>query len=116
LRNREAVARAAIPVEQIRGPIMLVSGGEDHVWPATEMCEAILVRLTDHCFPHAVEYRNYPRAGHMLRYPYLPTTSRQSRNRHLRNARFSFGGTAPADAEANADSWRRAIAFLHAHL
>jgi dienelactone hydrolase len=116
LRNREAVARAAIPVEQIRGPIMLVSGGEDHVWPATEMCEAILARLTDHRFPHAVEYRNYPRAGHMLRYPYLPTTSRQSRNRHLRNARFSFGGTAPADAEANADSWRRAIAFLRAHL
>jgi dienelactone hydrolase len=116
LRNRGAIARAAIPVEQIGGPIMLVSGGDDHVWPATEMCEAILARLTDHCFPHTVEYRNYPHAGHMLRYPYLPTTSRQSRNRHLRNARFSFGGTAPADAEANADSWPRAIAFLRAHL
>jgi len=116
LRDRDAVARAAIPVEQIRGPIMLISGGDDHVWPATEMCETILARLTDHRFSHAVEYLNYPRAGHMLRYPYLATTSRQSRNRHLRNARFSFGGNAPADAEANADSWRRAIAFLHAHL
>jgi dienelactone hydrolase len=116
LRNRDAVARAAIPVEQIRGPIMLLAGGDDHVWPAAEMCEAILARLTDHRFPHAVEYRNYPHAGHMLRYPYLPTTARQSRNRHLRNARFSFGGTAPADAEANADSWHRAIAFLHTHL
>ena len=114
--NREAIARAAIPVEQIGGPIMLVSGGDDHVWPATEMCEAILARLTDHRFPHTVEYRNYPHAGHMLRYPYLPTTTRQSRNRHLRNARFSFGGTAAADAEANADSWRRTIAFLRAHL
>jgi dienelactone hydrolase len=116
LRNREAIARAAIPVEQIRGPIMLVSGGEDHVWPAAEMCEVILARLADHRFRHAIEYRNYPHAGHMLRYPYLPTTARQSRNRHLRNARFSFGGTAPADAEANADSWRQAIAFLRAHL
>jgi len=116
LRNREAVERAALPVELIRGPIMLVSGGDDHVWPAAEMCETILARLTDHRFSHAVEYLNYPHAGHMLRYPYLPTTSRQSRNRHLRNARFSFGGTAPADAEANADSWRRAIAFLRAHL
>ena len=116
LRNREAVERAAIPVEQIRGPILLISGGDDHVWPAAEMCDVILARLTDHRFPHSVEYRNYPRAGHMLRYPYLPTTPRQSRNRHLRNARFSFGGTAPADAEANADSWRHAIAFLRAHL
>jgi dienelactone hydrolase len=116
LRNREAVERAAIPVEQIRGPIMLVSGGDDHVWPAREMCEAILARLTDRRFPHVIEYRNYPHAGHMLRYPYLPTTSRQSRNRYLRNARFSFGGTAFADAQANADSWRRSIAFLRAHL
>lgn len=116
LRNRDGVARAAIPVEQIRGPILLISGGDDHVWPASEMCEAILARLADHRFPHSVEYRNYPRAGHMLRYPYLPTTARQSRNRYLRNARFSFGGSAPTDAEANADSWRRAIAFLRAHL
>jgi dienelactone hydrolase len=116
LRNRKAVECAAIPVEQIRGPILLVSGGDDHVWPATQMSEAILARLAHHHFPHAVEHQNYPHAGHMLRYPFLPTTSRQSRNRHLRNARFSFGGTAPADARANADSWRRAIAFLHAHL
>jgi hypothetical protein len=116
LRDREAIARAAIPVERIHGPIMLVSGGDDHVWPASEMCEAILARLTDHRFAHAIEYRNYPHAGHMLRYPFLPTTSRKSRNRHLRNARFSFGGNAPADAEANADSWRRTVAFLCAHL
>lgn len=116
LRNREAVERATIPVEQIRGPIMLVSGGDDHVWPTAEMCEAIIARLADRHFPHTVEHRNYPHAGHMLRYPYLPTTSRQSRNRHLRNARFSFGGTAPADAEANADSWRRAVEFLRSSL
>jgi dienelactone hydrolase len=116
LRNREAIARAAIPVEQIRGPLLLVSGGDDHLWPAAKMCEAILGRLTDHGFRHAVEYLNYPRAGHMLRYPYLPTTSRQSRNQHLRNARFSFGGTPTADAEANDDSWGRAIAFLRSSL
>jgi len=116
LRNREAIARAAIPVEQIRGPLLLVSGGDDHLWPAAKMCEAILGRLTDRHFAHAVEYLNYPRAGHMLRYPFLPTTSRQSRNKHLRNARFSFGGTPAADAEANADSWRRAIAFLRSSL
>jgi dienelactone hydrolase len=116
LRNREAIARAAIPVEKIHGPVMLVSGGDDHLWPAAEMCAAILARLTDHGFPHAIEYFNYPRAGHMLRYPHLPTTSRVSRNRHLRNARYSFGGNPAADAEANADSWRRAIAFLRSSL
>ena len=116
LRNHDAIARAVIPVEQIRGPLLLFSGSDDHLWPAAEMCEAILARLTDHRFPHKVEYVNYPRAGHMLRYPHLPTTSRRSHNPHLRDARFSFGGTPAADAEANADSWLRTIAFLRSSL
>lgn len=116
LRNREAVERAAIPVELIRGPLMLVSGGDDHVWPAAEMAEAIRARLKTRGFPHAVEHLHYPDAGHMLRYPFLPTSSRESRHRHLRNARFSFGGSAAADAHANADSWRQAIRFLRASL
>jgi len=116
LRNREAVERAAIPVEQIQGPLMLVSGGDDHVWPAAEMAEAIRARLKTHGFPYPVEHLYYRDAGHMLRYPFLPTSSRESRHRHLRNARFSFGGTPDADAHANADSWRQAIRFLRASL
>ncbi|MGH9685449.1 MAG: acyl-CoA thioesterase/bile acid-CoA:amino acid N-acyltransferase family protein [Candidatus Acidiferrales bacterium] len=116
LRNREAMMRAPIPVERICGPILLVSGGDDGVWPAREMSEAIVARLKQHRFAHDVEHLHYPQAGHMLRYPYLPTTSRESRNPHLRNARFSFGGSAEADGEAQTDSWRRAIAFLQAGL
>jgi dienelactone hydrolase len=116
LRNSQAVASAAIPVERIHGPIMLISSGDDHLWPAEEMSEAIVARLKKHAFAHRVEHLHYPNAGHMLRYPYLPTTARASRNPHLRNARYSFGGTAPADAEAQADSWHRAIAFLKSSL
>jgi dienelactone hydrolase len=112
LQNSRAAAAAAIPVERIHGPLMLISSGDDHLWPAKEMSEAIVARLKKHGFAHRVEHLHYPDAGHMLRYPYLPTTARASRNPHLRNARYSFGGTAPADAEAQADSWQRAVAFL----
>lgn len=112
LRNREEVARAAIAVEKIEGPILLVSGGDDRVWPAGEMSERIMARLKQNHFAHRAEHLHYPRAGHMLRYPYLPTTPRDSRNAHLRNAKFAYGGTAEADAEAEAESWRRAIEFL----
>lgn len=31
MRNREALSEAAIPVERIQGPLLLVSGGDDHV-------------------------------------------------------------------------------------
>ena len=41
LRNRQAVKDAAIPAERMSGPILLISGGDDHVWPAAEMAERI---------------------------------------------------------------------------
>ena len=116
LRNGKAISAAEIPVERIRGPILLISGGDDHLWPAAEMSERIVARLKKHNFVHPVEHLHYPLAGHMLRYPYLPTTARESRNPHLRGARYSFGGTPSADAEAQADSWRRAIEFLRTGL
>jgi fermentation-respiration switch protein FrsA (DUF1100 family) len=116
LRNREAVNRGAIKVENIRGPLLLISGGDDHLWPAAEMSESILARLKRHNFAHAASHLHYPRAGHMLRYPHLPTTCRASRNPHLRNAKFSYGGTPAADAEAQYDSWPRAIDFFASHL
>lgn len=116
LRNRAAVERAAIPIEKISGPVLLVSGGDDHLWPAAEMAEALVARAALKKFPSAIEHLNFPGAGHMLRYPHLPTTSRFSRNPHLRGARFSFGGNAPADAEAQSTAWRRSIDFLRAHL
>jgi dienelactone hydrolase len=116
LRNAEAVARARIPVEQIGGPILLISGGDDHVWPAEEMAGAIVARLKENGFAPAVEHLHYPAAGHLLRYPHLPTTARNSLHERLRGARFSFGGSAQADAEAQADSWRSVIGFLKNHL
>jgi hypothetical protein len=116
LRNRETIERASIPVERIRGSVLLISGGDDHLWPAAEMSEAIVTRLKKHGFAHPVEHLHYPRAGHMLRYPYLPTTSRESGNTYLREAKFSFGGTPEADAEAQTDSWRRTIAFFKSSL
>jgi dienelactone hydrolase len=116
LRNANAVERAAIPVEQVNGPMLLISGGDDHVWPAEEMAEAIITRLKKRGFGHSVEHLHYPKAGHSLRYPHLPTTARSSWHEHLRGARFSFGGNPEADAVAQADSWRRAIAFFKRHL
>src|ERR1700684_180963 len=64
LRNRDAVERAAIPVENIRGPLLLISGGDDHLWRAAEMSEAIVARLKRHGSSHASEHLHFPHAGH----------------------------------------------------
>jgi len=111
LRNRDAIARAQIPVERTRGPILLISGGDDHVWPASQMAEMICARLRARNFAHSVEHLHYRKAGHELRYPFLPTTARTTRPAGLKFA-ISFGGTAEADAEAQKNAWRRALAFF----
>lgn len=47
LRNPKRVKEAAIPVETIQGPILLVSFTRDQIWPSTLMSEQIVQRLRD---------------------------------------------------------------------
>ncbi|MCI2425662.1 dienelactone hydrolase [Candidatus Acetothermia bacterium] len=56
LKNKEAVERATIPVEKINGPILLVSGKHDEMWPSTYMSNQIVERLEKHDFKHRYEH------------------------------------------------------------
>ncbi len=49
LSNEDAVARARIPVADIQAPVLLLSGGADAMWPATNMATEICatMRQTD---------------------------------------------------------------------
>lgn len=115
LRNREAAEIAAIPAEQTRGPILLISGGDDKVWPASRMSEMIIGRLKSRSFRYYVEHLHYPGAGHSLRYPSMPTTARVSRSRGVKYP-ILLGGNARADARAQEDAWRHTIAFFEKNL
>jgi pimeloyl-ACP methyl ester carboxylesterase len=52
----DSSAAAAIPAERIRGPILLVSGKRDEMWPATKMSERLIARLDRHDFAYAHEH------------------------------------------------------------
>lgn len=56
LRNKKAVAPAAIPAENSSGPILLLSGSWDEMWPAAAMCEQIMARLSAAKFPFSYEH------------------------------------------------------------
>ena len=45
LDNSVAVDQAAIPVEHARGPVLLISGGDDRMWPAARMCAMVVDRM-----------------------------------------------------------------------
>jgi dienelactone hydrolase len=105
LGDERAVAAASVPVEKIEGPVMLVSGTDDRLWPSTRLSEMAIGRLeaNDHPFPH--EHLRYEGAGHMLApRGYEPAASW--------TGRFDLGGSQEADEFANADSWPKVIGFL----
>jgi uncharacterized protein len=56
LTDEEAVERAAIPVERINGPILVLSATRDQFWPSMEMSEAIVERLRRNDFRFAVQH------------------------------------------------------------
>ena len=52
LEDEEAVIKAEIQVENIQGPILIISGKDDDQWPATSMSNKIMERLEEHNFTY----------------------------------------------------------------
>ncbi len=61
--NTAAMDAAAIPVERINGPLLLISGAKDEMWPARAMSLAMMDRLKRHQFAHTYEHWDLP-GGH----------------------------------------------------
>jgi dienelactone hydrolase len=113
LADTAARAEAAIAVERIAGPVLLISGEDDQLWPASEMGEQIMARLATHQHPYPYQHFHYPGAGHLIDVPGLPTAVAVRRNRAL-DVSFAYGGTPQGSARAAVDSWRAVLAFLAA--
>lgn len=105
-----AAASARIQVEQIRGPVLVIAGGDDKLWPSPVMARQIIDRLHKNHHPYADQMLLYPDAGHSIDFPYGPTGFTVSAGTLL------LGGTPQANARADADSWPRAIEFLRSAL
>jgi dienelactone hydrolase len=103
------LAAARIPVERIRGGVLLCSGTADAVWPSTELSELAAERLGTGGYPY--EHRIFEGAGHLIgSLPYLPTPA--SVRHRVVPVDVAFGGTRAANAAASAEVWRRSNAFL----
>lgn len=108
----QAMIRAAeIPVEQVNGPILMVSGEADAMWPATDMAQIAEHRAAERGFPCQLTHLSYPGAGHLC--GGVPATPVATKVRHpLTGQVYSLGGTAAANARARADSWPRVLQLL----
>lgn len=107
---------AWIALERARGPILLLSGGDDQLWPSQDMAEQLVARMTSHGRAGDIEHVCYPAAGHALldrsgsgpgeaqsdlpdpRPPALPP--------------LDLGGTPEGQREAARDAWPKILNFL----
>ena len=66
--------RTFLPVEKVRGPMLLIAAGADEVWPSGPMAQAISQRLQSHDHPFGHQLLEYPEARHALGYlvPQVP--------------------------------------------
>src|SRR5262245_28416849 len=109
LKNRSAVDRATIRVENIHGAVLLISGKDDRVWPAASMAERIVARLREH--QHAFSYRHlsYDNAGHSFGLPTQPPANDAA-------GTFKMGGTPAGNAAAATNSWKAMLEFFDTEL
>lgn len=89
-----AVEKASIKVEYINGPILILTGKEDKMWPSSQMGEMIINRLKENNFPHRYKHVAYENAGHSL------------------NENGFLWGTKDGNKKARIDSEKRIFAFL----
>ncbi|HTM33009.1 MAG TPA: acyl-CoA thioester hydrolase/BAAT C-terminal domain-containing protein [Vicinamibacterales bacterium] len=97
-----------IPVEHTNGPILLVSGDDDRMWPASYMGQQIMNRLAAHGHPFSSRHVRYPDAGHLMRPPGVSTS--------VLDGKFALGGKPRGQAAANRAAWLEAVAFLRESL
>jgi len=105
----QELADAEIPAERTNGPILIVCGEADDMWPAVELSDVVLRRTTEARFPHLLRRRTYPDAGHLITLPYLPA---RISGIHPLGGNFAYGGTRSGMAAARAAAWREILAFL----
>ncbi len=106
LEQTDAVRHAAIPVERIHGPVLLISGQDDQMGPSTLHGDRVIARLRAHKHPYDDRHLSYLSAGHAIYTAFMPTTT------STRAGRWALGGTPKGNARAMAASWPQVLRFL----
>ena len=108
----ESSMNATIAVEQIHGPLLLIAGVDDGVWPSSMMVAAIAARLKQAHFPYPVEVLKYPHAGHRAGRPEIVPAWHGSMRHPVSGRLVDMGGTAKGDAQSSLDAIPKVLTFL----
>jgi dienelactone hydrolase len=108
---------AAIPVENLRSPLLLLSGEDDQLWPSTYFCDRIMERLQSKGSQIIREHVQFSNAGHV--FFTLPDQSAAINHKgyhRFHDCWLTYGGTPDGNARASRESWAHILRFLKQHL
>ena len=97
-----------IPIERINGPVLFLSGGDDHLWPSREMSERMMARLKAKGFRHGYMHLSYEGAGHLI----FVGAPDGAMARAMGQPSAMLGGSVEGDAKAWADDWPKVLDFF----
>ena len=104
--NKEMIIRSALALEKSNAPILIVTGTDDGSWPADKMMKSFVDRVAKKENPNEVRIVNFPDAGHLIFFDYLPITDSQIRGGQ------NFGGTLSGNMDARRKAWPLVFEFL----
>jgi len=100
------IEAAAIPVEKIRAPLLLISGEDDQTWPSTPFCRRIMDRLEKNDFPCEHRHLAAKNGGHQVFLPDFITAT----------CRHFNGGTRKSELIHSIRFWQETVKFLHKYM
>ena len=109
--SAEELEAAAIRVENIRGSVLMFSGGDDAMWPSRWFCEKVTGRMKSLDSEGECEYECYQDAGHFIGCPYTPFPP-EVMIHPTDQKRYAFGGSNRGNSEAAESSWGKMLEFL----
>ena len=115
-RSPLAMMNAEIAVEHTHGPILVISGDDDGVWPSSTMTQSIVDRLKHSHFAFEVERLNYQHAGHLAGRPTIVPDWHGEVRQPVSGREMNLGGNAKGDVESSLDAIPKVLRFLQAAL
>ncbi len=111
MQDKEVFEKAFIKIDNIKCPILLISGKDDRMWPSWIYSDLIMQRLDEVKSPIFREHLCYDHVGHMITNPYDPVLTDAFRH-PVTGLFYEIGGDPKEQAFACKDSWEKILSFL----
>jgi dienelactone hydrolase len=109
--GKPIAAGSPIPVERLDGPILLLAGDDDKLWPSARFVQELTDRLDAHHVGHPHRALVFSQAGHGVgTFPFQPAGT--TLIHPVTGRLLALGGIRPANAAARRGGWPKVLEFL----